>query len=98
MSDVGGSNGANGKSTNGAGSGVTHAGVGVERAPATAAGGVEPGSAVPPPVKVIEFYPPPEPDELPPPTFKQALVGYGSILLGLVLLGVLLGSLMRLLR
>ena len=84
MSDVGGSNGANGKSANGAG-------VAPPR-------GVAPGSAEPPPVKVIEFYPPPEPDELPPPTFRQALVGYGSILLGLVLLGVLLGSLMRLLR
>ncbi len=36
--------------------------------------------------------------ELPPPTFRQALVGYGSIMLGLVLLGLLIGVLMRVLR
>lgn len=47
--------------------------------------------------KVVEHYPAPEP-ELPPPTFKQALIGYGSILLGLVLFGVLIGLLMRFLR
>lgn len=48
--------------------------------------------------RVVEHYPPPQPDELPPPTFRQALVGYGSIILALVLLGVLLGVLMRVLR
>ena len=47
--------------------------------------------------KIVERYPPP-PDELPPPTFRQALVGYGSILVALVLLGVLIGVVMRLLR
>lgn len=50
-----------------------------------------------PPEKVVERHPPAE-DELPPPTFRQALVGYGSILLGLVLLGLLIGGLMRVLR
>lgn len=50
------------------------------------------------PPKIVEHYPPPEPDELPPPTFRQALIGYGSIILALVLLGVLLGVLMRVLR
>jgi hypothetical protein len=50
------------------------------------------------PQKIVEHYPPPEPDELPPPTFRQALIGYGSIILALVLLGVLLGVLMRVLR
>ena len=45
----------------------------------------------------VEVYPPP-PDEPPPPTFQQALLGYGSILAALVLLGVLLGVLMRVLR
>jgi hypothetical protein len=51
------------------------------------------------PSRVVEFYPPPKPDdELPPPTFRQALVGYGSIMLGLVLLGLLLGAMMRFLR
>jgi hypothetical protein len=50
------------------------------------------------PSKVVEHYPPPDPDELPPPTFRQALIGYGSIILALVLLGVLLGVLMRVLR
>lgn len=47
--------------------------------------------------KIVEHYPAPEP-ELPPPTFKQALIGYGSILLGLVLFGVVIGLLMRFLR
>jgi hypothetical protein len=47
--------------------------------------------------RVVEHYAP-LPDELPPPTFRQALVGYGSIILALVLLGVLLGVLMRVLR
>ena len=48
--------------------------------------------------RVVQHYPPPEPDELPPPTFRQALVGYGSILLALVVLGVLIGLLMKVLR
>ena len=52
----------------------------------------------PPEKKVIEHYAPPADDELPPPTFRQALVGYGSILLGLVLLGLLIGFLMKVLR
>ncbi len=47
--------------------------------------------------KVVEHYPEPD-DELPPPTFKQALIGYGSIMLGLVLLGLLIGLLMKVLR
>lgn len=47
--------------------------------------------------KIVERYAPPEP-EPPPPSFRQALLGYGSILLGLVLLGVLIGVAMRLLR
>jgi hypothetical protein len=47
--------------------------------------------------KVVEHYDPPEP-EPPPPTFKQALLGYGSIFLGLVLLAVLIGLLMKVLR
>jgi len=51
----------------------------------------------PPEKKVVEHYPPPE-DELPPPTFKQALIGYGSIILGLVALGLLIGFLMKVLR
>jgi hypothetical protein len=46
--------------------------------------------------KVVEHDPPP--DELPPPTFRQALVGYGSIIGGLVVLGLLIGLLMRVLR
>jgi hypothetical protein len=37
-------------------------------------------------------------DELPPPTFRQALFGYGSIILALVVLGVLVGVLMKVLR
>ena len=40
----------------------------------------------------------PPPDELPPPTFRQALVGYGSIILGLVVLGLIIGLLMKVLR
>jgi hypothetical protein len=49
--------------------------------------------------RVIEHYPKPLPDdELPPPTFKQALIGYGSILLALVVLGLLIGLLMHVLR
>jgi hypothetical protein len=48
--------------------------------------------------RVVQHYPPPEPDELPPPTFRQALFGYGSILLALVVLGVLIGLLMKVLR
>ena len=47
--------------------------------------------------KIVEHYPQPD-DELPPPTFKQAMIGYGSIIGGLVLLGVLIGVAMRLLR
>lgn len=47
--------------------------------------------------KVVEHYPQPEP-ELPPPSFRQALFGYGSIMLALVLLGVLIGVLMKILR
>lgn len=37
-------------------------------------------------------------DELPPPSFRQALIGYGSIMLGLVALGLLIGLLMKVLR
>lgn len=48
--------------------------------------------------KVVEHYPAPEPDELPPPTFRQALLGYGSIMLALVALGLLIGLLMKVLR
>ena len=49
--------------------------------------------------KVVEHYPPPVPeDELPPPTFKQALLGYGSIILALAALGLLSGLLMKVLR
>jgi hypothetical protein len=47
--------------------------------------------------KHVERYPPPEP-EPPPPSFKQYLVGWGLIFLGLVAVGVLLGVLMRVLR
>jgi len=47
--------------------------------------------------KVVEHYPPPQ-DDLPPPTFRQALLGYGSILIGLVVLGLLIGFLMKVLR
>ena len=44
--------------------------------------------------------PPPEKkvDELPPPTFKQALIGYGSIFAALIALGLLIGLLMKVLR
>ena len=53
----------------------------------------------PPEKRIVEHYPPPLPqDELPPPTFRQALFGYGSIILGLVLLGLLIGVLMKVLR
>jgi hypothetical protein len=48
--------------------------------------------------KVVEHYPPLPQDEAPPPTFRQALVGYGSILVALVSLGVLIGVLMKVLR
>jgi hypothetical protein len=48
--------------------------------------------------KVVEHYPPPPEGELPPPSFRQALLGYGSIIAGLVLLGVLIGTLMKVLR
>jgi hypothetical protein len=52
--------------------------------------------------KVVEHYPAPLPPgsdgELPPPTFKQALIGYGSILMALVVLGLLIGLLMKVLR
>jgi hypothetical protein len=48
--------------------------------------------------KVVEHYPPLPADEPPPPTFRQALVGYGSILVALVALGVLIGVLMKVLR
>ena len=45
----------------------------------------------PPEKKVVEHYPPP-------PSFRQALIGYGSILIALVLLGVLIGTLMKIFR
>jgi hypothetical protein len=48
--------------------------------------------------KVVEHYPPPPTDDLPPPTFRQALIGYGSIIVALVALGVLIGVLMKVLR
>jgi hypothetical protein len=47
--------------------------------------------------KHVERYPPPEPDR-PDPSFKQYLVGWGLVFLGLVAAGVLLGLLMRWLR
>jgi len=47
--------------------------------------------------KRVEVYPPPEP-EPPEPSFKQYLLGWGLIFLGLVAVGVLLGVLMRVLR
>lgn len=47
--------------------------------------------------KIVEHYPPRD-DEPAPPTFRQALVGYGSIIVALVLLGVLIGVLMKVLR
>lgn len=59
--------------------------------------------------KVVQHFSPPDAaspatgrshpeDELPPPTFLQALLGYGSIILGLVLLALLVGFLMKALR
>ena len=47
--------------------------------------------------KVVEHYPKVE-DEPAPPTFRQALIGYGTIILALVALGVLIGVLMKVLR
>jgi len=47
--------------------------------------------------KQVEVFPPPEP-EPPEPTFRQYLVGWGLIFLGLVAVGVLLGVLMKVLR
>jgi hypothetical protein len=47
--------------------------------------------------KQVEVFPPQEPDP-PEPSFKQYLVGWGLIFLGLVAVGVLLGVLMRVLR
>ena len=54
-------------------------------------------SADEPEKKVVENYPPPV-DDLPPPSFRQALVGYGSIFLALIALAVLVGLLMKVLR
>jgi hypothetical protein len=48
--------------------------------------------------KVVERYPPPAEDEPPSPSFRQALLGYGSILAALVLLGLLIGVLIKVLR
>ena len=48
--------------------------------------------------KVVEQYPPPPVDDLPPPSLRQALVGYGSIFVGLVAVAVLIGLLMKALR
>ena len=47
--------------------------------------------------KQVEVFPPSEP-EPPEPSFKQYLMGWGLIFLGLVALAVLLGVLMRVLR
>lgn len=47
--------------------------------------------------KEVQHYPPPEP-EPPEPNFKQYLVGWGAIFLGLVVLGVVIGLAMRFLR
>ena len=47
--------------------------------------------------KQVEVFSPPEPDP-PEPSFKQYLVGWGLIFLGLVAVGILLGVLMRVLR
>jgi hypothetical protein len=47
--------------------------------------------------KHVERYPPPE-GEPPEPSFKQYLLGWGVVFLGLVAAGVLLGLLMRWLR
>ena len=52
----------------------------------------------PPEKKIVESHPPPQVDDLPPPTFRQALVGYGSILVALVAFGMLIGVLMKVLR
>jgi hypothetical protein len=48
--------------------------------------------------KVVEHYPPPPVDELPPPTFRQALIGYGAIFLALIALGLVIGLLIKILR
>ena len=50
-----------------------------------------------PPEKVVEVYPAPDPD-LPEPSLKQYFLGWGALFLGLVLIAVLLGLLMRWLR
>ena len=47
--------------------------------------------------KIVEVYPAPEP-ELPEPSLKQYFLGWGALFLGLVLVAVLLGLLMRWLR
>jgi hypothetical protein len=47
--------------------------------------------------KETQVFPPPEP-EPPEPNFKSYLLGWGVIFLALVLLGVLIGVLMRVLR
>jgi hypothetical protein len=47
--------------------------------------------------KQVEVFPPPV-EEPPEPSFRQYLMGWGLIFLGLVALGVLLGVLMRVLR
>lgn len=47
--------------------------------------------------KQVQHYPPPEP-ERPVPSFKQYLAGWGAIFLALVVLGVLIGVVMRVLR
>jgi hypothetical protein len=49
------------------------------------------------PEKIVEVYPAPEPD-LPEPSLKQYFFGWGAVFLGLVLVAVLLGFLMRWLR
>jgi hypothetical protein len=49
------------------------------------------------PEKIVEVYPAPEPD-LPEPSLKQYFLGWGAVFLGLVLVAVLLGFLMRWLR
>ncbi len=54
-------------------------------------------AADPEPEKVVEVYPAPDP-ELPEPTLKQYFLGWGALFLGLVLIAVLLGLLMRWLR
>ena len=47
--------------------------------------------------KQVQEFPPPPP-EPPEPSFKQYLLGWGAIFLALIVLGVLLGLLMRILR